>query len=93
MREALNKARASAMEGSFGNEKLHYNAHRIKAKTQATETLWIYMAIWTASAQKIAHRITKEKRRQTSGVVHAPSGALSPPLPSAAQGPLFYGPV
>ena len=64
MREALNKARASAMEGSFGNEKLHYNAHRIKAKTQATETLWIYMAIWTASAQKIAHRITKEKRRR-----------------------------
>ena len=44
------------MEGSFGNEKLHYDLLKIKAKTEKTERLWIYFGIWTASAMKIARR-------------------------------------
>jgi hypothetical protein len=56
LRGLLASIRASSMEGSFGNEKLHYNLLKIKAKTEATEKLWICFGIWTASAMKIARR-------------------------------------
>jgi hypothetical protein len=61
MRKILAAARASAMEGAFGNEKLHYGLQKVKAKTEATETLWIYFGIWTASAQKIAKRLARSQ--------------------------------
>ena len=61
MRKVLAKARASNMEGTFGNEKLHYGLQKIRARTQLTETLWIYFGIWTASAIKIAKRIKEYK--------------------------------
>ena len=60
MRQVLSKARASQMEGSFGNEKLHYGLQKVKAKTQATEVFWIHIGIWTASAVKIARRRTQQ---------------------------------
>jgi len=56
LRGLLASIRASSMEGSFGNEKLHYDLLKIKAKTEKTERLWIYFGIWTASAMKIARR-------------------------------------
>lgn len=56
LRALLASIRASNMEGSFGNEKLHYNLMKVKAKTEQTERLWICFGIWTASAMKIARR-------------------------------------
>ena len=61
MRLILAKRRAASMEGTFGNDKLHYGLHRIKAKTPQTEKLWICFGIWTASAVKIAKRMAKLK--------------------------------
>ena len=64
LRNVLASIRASQMEGTFGNEKLHYNLHRIKARTEKSEKLWIYFGIWTASAMKIAKRILNAKKLQ-----------------------------
>jgi len=61
LRSVLASIRASQMEGAFGNEKLHYNLNRIKAKTQQSEKLWIHFGIWTASAMKIAKRMKRTK--------------------------------
>lgn len=61
MRSILSKARASVMEGAFGNDKQHYGLHKILARTQATETLWIYFGIWTASAVRVGKRMALEK--------------------------------
>lgn len=52
------------MEGSFGNDKQHYGLDKILARTQATETLWIYMGIWTAYAVRMGKRMALEKSRK-----------------------------
>jgi len=61
LRRLLASIRTSSMEGTFGNEKLHYNLNKIKAKTESTEKLWIHFGIWTASAMKVARRMVKKK--------------------------------
>jgi transposase, IS5 family len=61
MRAILSKARATEMEGTFGNQKQHYGLDRILARTQQTETLWICFGIWTASAVRIGKRMALEK--------------------------------
>lgn len=61
LRGIMTKLRASSMEGTFGNEKLHYGLQKIRAGTPQTERLWIYFGIWTASAMKIAKRIKVQK--------------------------------
>ncbi len=66
LRTILASIRASQMEGTFGNEKLHYNLHRIKARTEQSEKLWIHFGIWTASAMKIAKRMTKNTSGKTA---------------------------
>lgn len=55
--KAITKERASRLEGSFGTEKEHYNLKRIKARTKATETLWIFFGIHTCNALEIGNRI------------------------------------
>jgi len=45
------------LEGSFGKEKEHYHLKRIKAKTKATEKLWIFFGIHTANALEIGIRM------------------------------------
>lgn len=57
----LNKARASYMEGSFGNEKNHYQLRKIKARSQATELIWMFFGVYTANAVRIAESIRKAK--------------------------------
>ena len=64
LREILGRIRAYSMEGTFGNEKLHYNLLKIKARTAQTEKLWICFGIWTASAMKIARRMNARKSIQ-----------------------------
>jgi IS5 family transposase len=54
MRAVLSKVRSTHLEGSFGNEKNHYGLQHIKAKTEATEKVWIFFSVLTANAVQIA---------------------------------------
>ena len=48
------KARASQMEGIFGNQKNHYLLTKVKARSQPAEEIWIFFGILTANAVKLA---------------------------------------
>ena len=61
MASELQKERATRMEGSFGTEKEYYSLQKIRAKTQATEILWIFFGVHTANAVKIAKRLAQIK--------------------------------
>jgi len=54
IKSLLSKERATRMEGSFGTEKNHYTLSKVKARTEATEKLWIFFGIHTANAVRIA---------------------------------------
>ena len=56
----IKKERATRLEGSFGKEKEHYNLRKIKARTKATEILWIFFGIHTANALEIGRRIQNQ---------------------------------
>jgi hypothetical protein len=58
LRKALNIARGTILEGSFGNEKNHYSLQKIPARNQLTETCWIFFGVMTSNVVKIAKRIT-----------------------------------
>jgi len=67
MRSILGKVRSTVMEGSFGNEKNHYQMNKIKAKTEENEKAWIFFSLLTCNAMQIAKRIQaieKEKLKQ-----------------------------
>lgn len=53
---------ATAMEGSFGTQKEHYDLKRIKARTKLTEILYIFFGIHTANVVQLAAGI--EQRSQ-----------------------------
>lgn len=55
----IKKERASRLEGSFGKEKEHYHLKKVKARTRATEILWIFFGIHTANALEIGRRMAK----------------------------------
>jgi len=57
MAAMITKERATRLEGSFGKEKEHYHLKKIKARTKATETLWIFFGIHTANALEIGRRM------------------------------------
>lgn len=57
LRKTLNVARATILEGSFGNEKCHYHLQKIPARNQITETCWIFFGIFASNAVRIAKRI------------------------------------
>lgn len=59
LKAAITKERATRLEGSFGKEKEHYYLKKIKAKTKATEILWIFFGIHTANALEIGRRISQ----------------------------------
>lgn len=54
---AITKERASRLEGSFGKDKEHYHLKRIRARTRATEKLWIFFGIHTGNALEIGRRM------------------------------------
>lgn len=64
MRKAIGTARATRLEGSFGNEKNHYGLRKIKARTKETEIAWIFFGIHTANVVKIARRIKKRNQQK-----------------------------
>jgi hypothetical protein len=63
---AITKERASRLEGSFGKEKEHYHLKKIKARTKATETLWIFFGIHTANALEIGRRMVREELQRAA---------------------------
>ena len=62
VRKELARVRATAMEGSFGTQKEHYDLKRVKARTKKTEILYIFFGIHTANVVQLADRI--EQRAQ-----------------------------
>jgi DNA-directed RNA polymerase subunit E'/Rpb7 len=59
MRSLLGKVRSTVLEGSFGNEKNHYQMDKIKAKTEETEKVWIFFSLLTSNAKQIAKRMER----------------------------------
>ena len=62
VRKELARVRATAMEGSFGTQKEHYDLRRVKARKKQTEILYIFLGIHTANVVQLADRI--EQRAQ-----------------------------
>ena len=62
VRKELARVRATAMEGSFGTQKEHYNLRRVKARTKRTEILYIFFGIHTANVVQLADRIEQRAR-------------------------------
>ena len=56
VRKELARVRATAMEGSFGTQKEHYDLRRVKARTKLTEILYIFFDIYTANVVQLADR-------------------------------------
>ena len=57
----LARVRATAMEGSFGTQKEHYDLRRVKARTKLTEILYIFFCIHTANVVQLADRIEQSR--------------------------------
>jgi hypothetical protein len=55
-RQAIATARATVLEGSYGNDKNHYGLHKVKARNELTEVAWIFFGMMAANAVKIAKR-------------------------------------
>ncbi len=57
MRFILGKVRSTVLEGSFGNEKNHYQMNKIKARTHNNEKVWIFFSLMACNAMQIARRM------------------------------------
>ena len=57
VRKELARVSATAMEGTFGTQKEHYDLRRVKARTKLTEILYIFFGIHTANVVQLANRI------------------------------------
>lgn len=63
LKALITKERATRLEGSFGKEKEYYHLKKIKAKTKANETLWIFFGIHTANALEIGRRMFRTSKQ------------------------------
>lgn len=64
MRSVLGKIRSTVLEGSFGNEKNHYQLNKIKAKTKNSEIAWIFFGLLACNAMQMTKKIkAKEKQK------------------------------
>lgn len=66
VRTTIGKARATILEGSYGNEKNHYGLRKVKARSEPTEVAWIFFGMMTANAMKVAKRKRKTNREKPS---------------------------
>ncbi len=57
MRSILGKVRSTVLEGSFGNEKNHYQMNKIKARTEGNEKVWIFFSLLACNAMQVAKRM------------------------------------
>ena len=66
VRQELARVRATAMEGSFGTQKEHYDMRRIKARKKETEILYIFFGIHTANVVHLAGRIAEQEQAKAA---------------------------
>lgn len=66
VRQELARVRATAMEGSFGTQKEHYDLRKIKARRKGTEILYIFFGIHTANVIQLAGRQAEAEEKQTA---------------------------
>lgn len=66
VRQELARVRATAMEGSFGTQKEHYDMRRIKARKKDTEILYIFFGIHAANVTRLAERIIEQEQAQAA---------------------------
>jgi hypothetical protein len=66
VRQELARVRATAMEGSFGTQKEHYDMRRIKARKKDTEILYIFFGIHAANVARLAERIIEQEQAQAA---------------------------
>ena len=66
VRQELARVRATAMEGSFGTQKEHYDMRRIKARKKKTEILYIFFGIHTANVVHLAERLAEQEQAKAA---------------------------
>ncbi len=66
VRQELARARATAMEGSFGTQKEHYAMRQIKARKKKTEILYIFFGIHTANLVHLAERLAEQEQAKAA---------------------------
>jgi hypothetical protein len=66
VRQELARVRATAMEGSFGTQKEHYDMRRIKARKKKTEILYIFFGIHTANVVHLAERLAEQQETEAA---------------------------
>ena len=66
VRQELARVRATAMEGSFGTQKEHYDMRRIKARKKKTEILDIFLGIHTANVVHLAERLAEQEQAKAA---------------------------
>ena len=66
VRRELARVRATAMEGSFGTQKEHYDMRRIKARRKETEILYIFFGIHTANSVLLAERLMERQSAEAA---------------------------
>ena len=66
VRQELARVRATAMEGSFGTQKEHYDMGRIKARKRKTEILYIFFGIHTANVVHLAGRLAEQEQSKAA---------------------------
>ena len=71
-RRIIGNLRATVMEGSFGNQKLHYGVGRIAARNSRSETLLLFFGIHLANAAILAQRkwLAEEKEKEKTRRAH-----------------------
>ena len=60
LKSIIANQRSTVMEGSFGTHKTAYGLHKIKAKGEAREMVWVFFTVMTANAVKISKRLASE---------------------------------
>ena len=60
LKSIIANQRSTVMEGSFGTHKTAYGLHKVKAKGEAREMVWVCFGIMTANAVKISKRLASE---------------------------------
>lgn len=56
LKAALNKDRATRLEGSFGNQKNHYGLQKVRARNGPNEKVWIFFGVFTTNAILISKK-------------------------------------
>lgn len=64
LRKHVGRQRATVLEGSFGNEKNHYNVKKVKARLEETEIIWVVFGIMTANAVRVSKRVDSQQIMQ-----------------------------